>query len=191
MKRRLNLIFEEDSKNILLIGIFILLFILAISSNDIFVIVFCLLVALYLLIKKAKTLIRLNKILKSITFDELKLIEYELKKSIYTWKYHYTLTNNYIIMQGMNVGILKYADIVLVYEKSTFGNKTINRHLVLVTKENEKFKFIIGSIDFSIYNHYNHFNEFLYLKNHNILFGYNKENIMKIKKKHKIFIKRI
>lgn len=152
------------------------------NTNYIFYIIsiILLIISLFFLSLFTTKKIKIRKILKNLDEKELAKLEKEIDedKTLHYKKYHLILTNNYIIKVNKDLIILKYKDIIWVYENRTkeYGITTSRKVFVMdksgktynilttdgLTKRNENTpKEIITTIN---------------SKNEKILVGMNKKN---------------
>lgn len=179
MKKRVNRIFIENKKNLILIIMLLLLISLLLKSFDftIFLFLFFILCIFY----KIKNYNIIKKIVDSIREEELQLIEKEIKRPIFEKKYNFLMTNNYIIKQYFDIALIKYSDIILIYKKIGFNFHTFNSVFIIVDNQKRKYKFLLRSSKIPNLENGQYFEEIIKEKNPNVLVGYNKKNIDKIK----------
>lgn len=172
MKKRLKSIFRENDKNKFIILVLLLLIFFSLNLRSFFFIVFSISILTILFILKICNIIRINKISKKITISDLEKIERELKYPLYGYKYGYVLTDNYMIKQGLLVGIIKYNDIVSISKSFLFNNRSISTLLIISTKQNEKYKFIVNNSQFPISTEEHDFKKIIKYKNPKVLCGH-------------------
>ena len=194
VKRRLNLIFDEYNK-IILLSIFLLVSIILgifLKSTSIFV---CLiLIFIILFIYNIKNLIYIDKLTKKLNERELKLIESEIKKPLINEKNKYIITDHYIIKKGLKIALIKYCDIVLVYRKNRYNifknNSNFETIFVIVDNKNKKYKFLLSSFGLPIFDEEPFIENVIRNRNSKVLFGYSKNNINEIKRKYNFKIRK-
>lgn len=189
MKKRVNRIFKEYYKNMILIFLLLLIFISFVLKSFDFFMIFNL-VFITLIIYKIKNYNLIKNIVETITEKELNLIENEIKRPVIEKKYNYLMTNNYIIKQYLDIAFIKYNDIILIYRKNGFNFHTFNSVFIVIDNQKRKYKFLLHSSKFPDFESEQYFEKFIRDKNPNVLVGYNKKNIDEIKTKYNFTIRK-
>lgn len=131
--------------------------------------------------------IRVNKRLKKLDDGELEKIEEEIdsKDSFYYEKIHVILTKNYLIDTYSKLTILKYEDLIWMYEHKLrqYGFTTL-KNLVLLDKKNKAHSVaIISGMTRKSQEILDEIADTIATKNKNILIGYTKENRLAAKER--------
>lgn len=156
------------------------------NTNYIFYIIsaILLLVSLFFLSLFIINKLKVQKTLKNISESQLKKIEKEIDddKTLHYPKYHLILTNNYIIKTNHHLTILKYQDLIWVYEQKTkeYGITT-SRKVFVVDKHGKNYNIL--STDGLTTKNENIPKDIITTissKNENILVGMTKKNEEKI-----------
>lgn len=134
-------------------------------------------VGLIMNINKMKSFNKLDK-------DIIKEIDEEMNNdsSIYYKKFNLYLTENYIITFSGKMSVVKYSDIVWMYQKDkkSRGIKT-NQCIVLALTNGDKPNIANSTLSKKSLEQYNQVWDYIIAKNNNILVGYTDENIKKYK----------
>ena len=129
-----------------------------------------------------------TKFLNSLTKEQIEQLEYEIKNPHIYHKYHYMLTNKYIIKLCYPYALIKYDDVLIVYEGPiTYGKNRRYKRIILVTKT-DKHSFLIGYFTFNANHNIEAFFETVKRANPSVLVDNTSENIKKIKNEYGIDI---
>lgn len=180
MRKRLNLIFDEYSKNKILFFFLLLSLVFGLVMKNISIFLFLLLIfGVYKIIN----IVQINKMSKILSEQDLKLIESEIKKPLIINKYKYVVTNHYIIKKGLKIALIKYSDIVLVYRKKRYNMFTnfgkFQTVFVIVDNKNKKYKFLLDSCQLPIFDDQPFIEYVIRNRNSKVHFGYNKKILRK------------
>lgn len=179
MIKRLNTIFYEKIKNYVIIVLFILTIISYIFWHP-FVTVFILTVFLCWLANKVHSIIIIKEIAKNISCEELEKIESELKNPLISDK-NLIFTEHYIIRRWSGIFLLKYSEVVQVYNKKNFDSKKFNSFLVIIDKNGKKYSTLLSCSNFPIFDYDKTIEIIIKNRNSNVLIGNTKENKQKLK----------
>lgn len=147
--------------------------------------IFSLLVIISSLYKKSD----IKKFIGDLDKNMVDIIESELEKPLVQCDYYYALTDSYVIKATHPCAILKYEDIILMYKKGKFGgyrNHGLEKYLVLVTKDNRRYEFLISTTLLTLNYKPVDFSDVIKSKNDDVLFGNTEENKNIVKQKYGI-----
>lgn len=128
----------------------------------------------------------INKLSKKVDEKELETIETEFKNPLLVQKGYYVLTDHYIIIQQSSyIGMIKYEEVVLVYEQKLYNGTHFSNTFVLVTNQNKKFYIV-----FFDRKQITEVENMIQLKNDKVLFGFYDQNINQIKDEYGFLVKK-
>ena len=166
----------SDINNVILLLMFVLILFFSITRNS----------------KRNSKNIKI--FLKSIDKNLKQKIEKELENPLIYCNYHYALTENYIIKVDNPYIILEYKDIIMMYQKThynlgKYSTRGIDTYLVLITKENQKYEFLISTTILTLNYELKNISDVIKQKKTDVLEEKTKENIKLIKQKYNIDLK--
>ncbi len=136
----------------------------------------------------------LNNTIKNITTQDIDLIEKEIRNPLLSKPFCYYLTEHYIIIKSLlYFNIVKYEDIILVYKQKIFNGVSLSESLILITNKKKR---IVMPLNYHYFLYSMLMSELtkeekiIRLKNNKILFGYNQENLNKIKAEYGLIFRK-
>ena len=180
---------KQNKKNIqtgILIGIILLLIAVILWLFSLKNIAYIFLVAgILIIITSILEALNLKDIESSMSENELEALEQELNKVIMESTNHYVVTENGIFIPN-KLTLIKYEDIILIYEMPRFNRDTVEVYINIITKEKERFKLPTYTTALTIGFEYYDLKEIIKKKNPKVLIGKNANHKKILQEKYQI-----
>lgn len=183
MKNSLYHVFREKKKTIILLVLLFLAFI-SIGIFENYITLFFLFLFAIVLSIKVRNYFYIINLIKKFDQKEIEKIEKESNIPLLEYKNNFLITNSYIIRYGFVDNIVKHEDIIMIYIDKTINTKSFDTHLVVITKTNKKYKYLLEHASFLYKDDYFDILTLIKQRNWDILIGYNKLNVDLIKEKY-------
>ena len=171
--------------------IFILLEIFVFKHNLKSMMIIFLVLIICFIIEKFFHFTSINYLKKRFSNEEINKIYSEFKSPIFKKNNAFVFTDNYIIIQSSRPSIIKYSDIVLIYNKIVDSNRYFFFTLVIYDYKGKKIKIYLKDELHPFFDNdeFLKFQNLIVKKNNNVLVGLNKKNVDILKDKYNLNIK--